>query len=213
MLAAASTQADVVNWANWTAGGPTGPSSFATGNIGAINLSYTGEIDFTQTNNAGTDFWRDGSSTPFAAYVSGSASNAPGTVDLVAVTGNHEGLNTVTFSQPVTNPYMAIVSLGQYGIGTTYYFDAPFIVDSVGQGYWGNGTLTNAGPNGLGGDTLVGLEGHGVIQFIGTFSSISFGSSNGEHWNGFTFGLATPTPASAALLGIAGLGSMRRRRP
>ncbi|MFT3683741.1 MAG: hypothetical protein QM783_02245 [Phycisphaerales bacterium] len=214
MLAAASTQAATVDWANWTAGGPSGSSSFAVGNIGGIGLSYTGEIDFTQTNNAGTDYWRDGSSNPFPAYVTGSVSNVPNNVDLVTVTGNHEGVNTITFSQPVTNPYMAIVSLGQYGIGTTYYFDAPFVVDSVNQGYWGNGTLVNAGSNWLGGDTLVGNEGHGILQFIGTFNSISFASSNGEHWNGFTLGLATPTPASAALLGVAGLSSsIRRRRP
>ncbi|MFT3683747.1 MAG: hypothetical protein QM783_02275 [Phycisphaerales bacterium] len=210
-VAASVVSADVVTWADWTAGGPSGPASFATGNIGGIGLSYTGEIDFTQTNNAGTDYWRDNTSTPFPAYTSGSVSNVPSTVDLVAIAGNGQSLNTISFSSPVTNPYMAIVSLGQTSIGTTYYFSAGFNIISVGQGYWGNGTLTNAGgPNVNGGDTLVGFEGHGIIQFIGTFNSISWTTSSGEHWNGFTFGV--PTPGAAALLGLGGMAVARRRR-
>lgn len=207
----AAVSADVVTWADWTAS--SGPGvGIVNGNIGAMTVQYSGEIDFTQINNSGTDYWRDNTSTPFPAYVSGPVSNVPATVDLIAIRGLGQVINTVTFGAPVTNPYMAIVSLGQTGIGTTYFFDAPFNVISVGQGYWGNGSLTNlGGPNGLNGETLQGLEGHGIIQFIGTFSSISWASTSGEHWNGFTFGV-TPTPGAAALIGLGGLATLRRRR-
>ncbi len=206
----AAAQATIVDWATWTSAGAAGPASSAAGNINAVGVTYTGEINFTQINNTGFDYWRDNTATPYPAYVSGDVTNVPSTVDLIAISGNGTSTNTVTFSQPVVNPYMAIVSLGQPGIGTTYFFDAPFSIVSFGQAYWGNGTLTNAGGNINGGHTLVGFEGQGVIQFMGTFSSISWTTTSGEHWNGFNFGI--PTPGAAALLGIGSLSVLRRRR-
>ena len=209
-LCAAAANATVVDWSAWTAA--TGSTANGVMPGAGVGIGYSGEISFTQINNSGTDYWRQGGVTPWPAYVSGSVSNAPITTDLVAISGNGT-LNTVTFSQPVVNPYMAIVSLGQNGIGSTYEFDAAFQIISVGQGHWGNGTLANTGVNGLGGETLVGFEGHGVIQFIGVFNSISWTtvSNVGEYWNGFTFGVV-PTPGAAAVLGLGGLAAARRRR-
>lgn len=50
-------------------------------------------------------------------------------------------------------------------------------------------------------NVLQGAEGHGTIQFLGTFSTFSWEVPITENWHGFTFGIRTternePTPAS-----------------
>ena len=83
---------------------------------------------------------------------------------------------------------MAIVSLGAAGSNTTYDFDSPFTIVSQGVGFFGGG------PNALEqlpGDILRGNQGHGTIQFIGTFSTFSWVVPTPESWHGFTFGIRT----------------------
>ena len=115
---------------------------------------------------------------------------------------------------------MAIVSLGRTDTPTTYDFDSPFDIVSQGEGFWG-GDATSLQE--LSGDILEGSEGHGTIQFIGTFSVFSWTVPTPEAWHGFTFGIRTteaieptplPAPAMAGLfgLGLAGLGFLRRRK-
>jgi hypothetical protein len=91
---------------------------------------------------------------------------------------------TITFSRPVRDPVMAVLSMGASGRPMTYEFDAPFDLISNGPGYWGNGPLTARA-----GNVLEGQEGHGVIRFRGTFTSISWTVPTAEGWNGYTFGI------------------------
>lgn len=179
MTTASASAADTIDWVDWTSatGGTLG---VATGNIGAVAVGYSGEIFPAAQTSGGINYWIPG--TP---YLSPTVTNAPPDPDIIRLSGlSSTGVNQVTFSQPVKDPIMAIVSLGQPGVKVRYNFDAPFQVLSCGPGYWGGpGTLV-----GLPGNVLEGEEGHGVIQFQGTFTSISWTVSPYEYWHGFTLG-------------------------
>jgi hypothetical protein len=203
----------LVDWANWTSATPGVPGT-ASGNIGSNMLTYTGEFTFAQLSNIGTYYWTGalkGAPGDISPYISATVENNPPTADLIAQTGGYSGVNTITFSQAVTDPVMAIVSLGRPTQNVTYYFNQPFTILSQGPGWWGGpGTLTQSGNN------LIGLEGDGTIQFLGTYTSISWTAPDFEFWYGFTVGVV-PLPPTAlllgtGLLGLVGLGWRRARK-
>jgi hypothetical protein len=181
-----------VDWVDWQ----SATSTSVTGVANGINVTYSGGFQFAQTNG-GTNYWNNS-----ATYVSATVPNAPPDSDIIALATVG---GTLSFSQAVTDPIMAIVSLGRPNTGSKWHFDAPFQIVSQGAGYFGSGPLTNPS-----GNTLQGNEGHGVIQFKGTFSSISWQVTNGEDWAGFT--VAVPAPGSAAAIVAGLLPALRRRR-
>lgn len=175
----ASNAAEVC-WADWTTkqnGAPGFVSGSMAGQRGPIAVDYTGEVSFAQVAG-GTNYW-----VPSTPYVSDYVSNPPPTPDIVALIGTYAGTNTIAFSEPVTDPVLAVVSLGRPALAVKYLFDAPFEVLSSGNGYWGGGAFVKEGSS-----TLVGNEGHGAIRFTGTFAAISWTVSNPENWHGFTVG-------------------------
>ena len=139
-------------------------------------------------------------------YTSAVVDNAPATSDIIRVVGGTSVVSTFTFSRPVTDPVMAILSMGNSGANVTYNFDAPFDILSNDRGYWGNGPLTE-----LTGDVLRGAEGHGTIQFQGTFSTISWTMPVAENWHGFTVAVI-PEPATLAFCALGVLLTARQRR-
>jgi hypothetical protein len=203
MASSLSAHGQTIFWTNWTSGvaGPAG-SAVGTIAIGPTNIAvnYTGEIQFIQTNG-GTNYWN-----PSSPYISATVANAPPDPDIIT--------KTLTFSQPVDSLLFAVVSLN----GNGYRFNRDFDILSYGQGYWGNGTLTKQS---LGGG-IYELDGsgepHGVIQFKGAASSITWTSLTAENWNGFTIGTRglVPEPSPVAIIGIGagvlGIGSLLRRR-
>ena len=198
-----------VNWADLT---QTNNTSTASGTIAVganqVGVTIAGSgFQFVQTNG-GTNYWTEGNPAP---YTGGIVDNAPPTSDIVAL--NRGGLKTITFSEAVSDVYLALVSWN----GNAGTFDQPFEVISQGCGYWGCGTFTNVTPTSF---TANG-ELHGVIRFTGTFSSVSF-TDRDEGWHGIQVGIAglappvqgVPEPATWAMM-IAGFGmvgaAMRRR--
>lgn len=193
----ASAFAVTVSWTDWT----SSPDSFsASGNIGSISVGYvgTGAHSFV-TTGAGTNFWTG------TAYTNGSVSNAPPASDIIAL--DQGGTVTITFSSPVANPYIGLVSWNS----NTVDFGVPIVIDSFGPGFWGNGTpILNGSGTGFFGSGEV----HGVVQLPGIFTSITF-THTSEDWHGFTVGAPIPEPETYAML-LAGLGLLgfvvRRRK-
>ena len=211
LFAATAASAVTVAWTDWT--GAT--STVASGSItsGATTLGVTlatsGEaLNFVQTGLAGeTNYWTQGSPAP---YTSGDVSNAPPASEMVSLAIG--GVKTISFSQAVTNPYIAFVSWN----GNLASFDQPFEKVSEGCGYWGCGTFALGA-----GNSFIGSgEVHGILRFLGTFTSITL-TDTSENWHGLTIGIggvaapSVPEPATWTLM-IGGFGltgsALRRRR-
>ena len=181
---ASITQTNIVKWVDWTnstgTGGGTPGTVTGTINLGngqIIDVTYTGEFQFTQTNG-GINYYTGSADT----YTSSAVANGPTEPDIIALSQATQ--KTLTFSQPVDNLFFAIVSLN----GNGYLFDQDFQIASYGQGYWGTGSATKVAlPDGrfevVGNDEL-----HGVLQIAGSVQSLTWTSQTAENWNGFTIG-------------------------
>lgn len=166
-------------------------SSTVTVSFSAIGADGgTGVLHGAQVG-AGTNYWN-----PATPFMSSEVENAPPTPDILQLRGGLNATYVVTLSEPIKDPVMAIVSLGQASVPTTYDFDSPFTIVSQGAGYWGGSATALTA---LEGDVLEGREGHGTIRFIGTFARFSWTVPTPEQWHGFTFAIRTterlePTP-------------------
>lgn len=170
-----------------------------------VTVTFEGVYGFVQLSG-GTNYW-----VPSAPYTSAEVDNAPSTPDIIAL--NAGGEVTVTFSQPVVDPLIALVSWN----GNTVDFGTDIEILSFGAGFWGNGTpIVNAGSTGFFGSGEV----HGVARILGTQNTIRM-SHTSENWHGFTVGVlglgsSTPLPAPAPLalvgLGLTLLAFLGRRR-
>ncbi len=93
-------------------------------------------------------------------------------------------MNTITFSEPITDPVMAFYSIGGSGVNVTYEFNRPFTILTGSTGIAGMGNFSNPS-----GNILSGAEGYGIIQFHGTFSTLSFKVPTAEYWSAFNIGV------------------------
>jgi hypothetical protein len=198
-VAGGAHAAPAIYWTDWTSVDPVSGSIAAP--AGTIGVTFAGAYSFVQTGT-GFPYWSFGNYN--GDY------NQPPAIDIVGlVTG---GAKTISFDKAVVDPYLALMSWNT----NTVSFSAPFTVVSNGRGYWGSGTpILNGNSTGFFGAGEV----HAILQFHGTFTSLSF-TDTFENWHGFTVGVAdvapgVPEPAAWALM-IAGFGMVgfaaRRRR-
>ena len=205
-----------VNWTDWQSGsstnGFTAVGTIAT-NDGPITVTYNNPqgIAFLQADG-GTDYWSSGgvrnpATSPYTSIGPNGVANIPTTSEIVGL--SNAGLQTLTFSRPVSNPYFSYVSLN----GNGYGFDRDFEILSYGSGnvdgngtdacgYWGCGTSFKQFDAASGEYRLLGSgEPHGTLRLAGNFDQVSWRSLSNEFWNGFTVGVKGAGSASIVLHG------------
>jgi hypothetical protein len=210
--------AATVDWTVWssiTPGSPTGGS--AAGTLTGVTVGYTGEaLASSYTGFGPPPAGAHPSWTPGSTFSGGTVGNAPTNSGSIALSGGPATtIDTLTFSPAVIDPVIAIWSLGSAGLGSPAQFD-----------FLGSPTLSvqGGGPNTeTGGSSIIvgpfpndvtGIEGNGVVQFVGTFTSLSWSTPDLENDYAFTVGAegVVPEPASIGLLVLAGIAAMRNRR-
>jgi hypothetical protein len=199
-------KADSITWTHWATPGVPGTPGSASGTMGSVTVSYTGDIQYV---DAGYPSW-----TPTGTFTGGTVGNAPPAgFNAISLNGGTTITETINFSSAVTDPVFAIWSLGQNGLPTTFNFSNPFTIEAGGpSAEYGGQSITSSG------NVVQGIEGNGVIQFDGTFTSISFTTPVFEHYYDFTVGAPAtspiPEPSSLALLGtgLVGLVGAARRK-
>ena len=113
VLGSATAANATVVWTDWTAGSISSTSGSATGTMGSVGVSYSGENDCL---NCFVSNW-----SPVTTWQAGPVTDAPPGNGSIQLMGGHaDVVDTLTFSAPVLNPVLAIVSLGQGEIGASF---------------------------------------------------------------------------------------------
>jgi hypothetical protein len=215
LLAAATAitaPAATVTWTDWASVTSGNPGS-ATGSVALstpISVTYSG-----QTNGLSVNYPSWNPSTTFSG---GAVDNAPPqSFNSVTLTGGTATVNTLTFSSAITNPVLAIWSLGAGGNPASFNFtsDEPFTIEAGGpSAEYGGASITKSGNN------VVGSEASGIVMFEGTFSALTWTNPRFESYYVFTAGVAGPAGPSTvpepsafyiAGLGISALVLIRKR--
>ena len=181
---APASTAPAVYWTDWTSAVESPTNGRATGTISlpdgsTVTVNLTGDVTFAMTN--GAPYW-----VPEAPYLSATVPNSPVIPgDMIAQSQGTSVINTITFSRPVQDVLISVISLN----GANHLFNTPIEVLSSGCGYWGCGSLSVTDGNTL----MASGEGHGTIRIPGSHTSFSFQHTFPEFWVGFTIGIVSNT--------------------
>jgi PEP-CTERM motif len=208
----ATADANPVTWTTWSPTFTLGtPGGAASGTLGANTVTYSGELQSLSFTTPPSYAPAGSFSNPGAGtnHVDNAPLTAQGTLGLFGG-GTVPVVDTIHFSSAVLNPVIAIWSLGNPTLSTSFNFtQTPTFVVGGPSSEFGGSAVTVAG------NTVTGLEGNGVIEFLGTFSSISWTNPTFENYYGFTVGApAVPEPATwmMMILGFVGVGFVSYRR-
>nr|WP_320014857.1 hypothetical protein [uncultured Desulfobacter sp.] len=103
-------------WIDWT-DRTVGATGSATGTIGTITINYSGEVLSTTNINGTTNIWN-----PDTTYIGGFIDTSPDTIgDVIGLNGSTV-VSTLSFSEPILNPVIAIWSLGQPSSEASFSF-------------------------------------------------------------------------------------------
>jgi hypothetical protein len=197
-------------WTSWN----SAAGNVFNGTLLGTSVTFTGNYVGGQLTGAGgTDYF-----SPNGAYTqSGLTSpDAGGNYGFIQFDPPVRG--QFTFGAPVTNLYLALISVGQPGYPVTYTFDHAFTVlsnNNAACAYWGCGSYSATSL------TLTGSEFSGTLQFAGALNELTLSTAPNENWHGVTVGAdavsVTPEPATlwlmgSGLAGFAGMAHRRRRR-
>jgi hypothetical protein len=204
-LCAGAAQAAPIDWNTWSSNS-AGTISTTSGPIG---VTYAGPALAVVNSYP--------SYTPTSTFADGViVNNAPVAANgILQITGGNSAVQTLTFSQAVVDPVMAIWSLGQGGVNAHFDFigATPIFVAGGPSAEYGGSAISVIG------NSVFGIEGNGTVQFKGTYTSLSWTNPVYEYWYGFDVGVAgvagaVPEPETYALMlaGLAATGLVARRR-
>ncbi len=204
LLCASSLHAAPVDWNYW--GSSQGGQIFSGNDV--INVTYSSadyhDVIYGTPSWAPTSTWADGTilDNGMDQYH-----------NVIMLFGGSQTVNTLSFSQAVIDPVIAIWSLGSVVQGPASFvftgYNPQLVVGGPSSEYGGS-------PLSLSGVTVSGVEGNGSVQFIGNYTSISWTNPQFEDFYGFNVGIlgVVPEPSSylLAALGVVGLWIGRSRR-
>lgn len=183
-----------IDWNQWSSNTATTVDGTITTSSGPVGVSFSGDL-------GGGYYTAYPSWLPASTWADGVVvSNGP-SGGIVRLLGGNATVDTITFAAPVTNPVFSIWSLGQGSVTASFDFigATPTLVAGGPNGEYGGSTLSVVG------NVVSGNEGNGTVEFLGTYSSISWTNPVFEDWYGFNVGIAgvagtVPEPASIGLM-------------
>jgi Dockerin type I domain len=170
-----------ISWNTWTS------NQLGTMMVGSTPVTATFAAGLNDPYSANPGY---PSYTPSSTYADGNVvSNAPSpTNGIMGLNGGNQNVNTLTFSTPVVNPVMAIWSLGGLGVTASFVFTnaTPTLIAGGPSAEYGGSAIA------VNGNVVSGQEGNGTVEFIGTYSTISWTNPQYESWYGFNVGASLP---------------------